>query len=316
MTKTRKTVKRLISLILNVAILLGIVFACDYFYLSREKTVFVLGLYLAARCILWLIRKTIRGIQDRMEERREQRARNPVTVKRKRGSFFRVLAIMLAGLLIVGGAAAVKKQLEIPDALLALKEKYPETADFVNAYPWKKNRTFDMDISDEVSKGTIPLFLQWDERWGYQSYGGNFIGVNACGPTSLSMVVCGLTGNTRANPYEVAKYSEQMGYYVPGEGTSWELMTSGAESYGLAAEAGEASYDYITNALMSGKALICSMWPGDFTYTGHFIVLTGIDADGNILLNDPNSRQNSEKSWTTDVLLPQIRAVWSYSYEG
>ena len=36
--------------------------------------------------------------------------------------------------------------------------------------------------------GSVPLFLQWDERWGYRSYGGDFLAVTGCGPTALSMV--------------------------------------------------------------------------------------------------------------------------------
>ncbi|MCD8152609.1 MAG: C39 family peptidase [Clostridiales bacterium] len=39
------------------------------------------------------------------------------------------------------------------------------------------------------------------------------------------------------------------------------------------------------------------MGPGDFTTGGHFIVLTGIDSDGNVIVNDPNSRINSEKHY-------------------
>lgn len=33
------------------------------------------------------------------------------------------------------------------------------------------------DISAEVQQGTIPLFLQWDKRWGYEQYGDNFMAV-------------------------------------------------------------------------------------------------------------------------------------------
>ena len=47
------------------------------------------------------------------------------------------------------------------------------------------------------------------------------------------MVVCGLTGDTKWNPYEVAKMAEDNGYYVDGSGSSWELMSSGAEKLGL-----------------------------------------------------------------------------------
>ena len=94
------------------------------------------------------------------------------------------------------------------------------------------------------------------------------------------------------------------------------MMTKGAESYGLQVETGEPDYDTIVGALSAGKVLICSMWPGDFTTSGHFIVLTGLDGQGNITLNDPNSKERSAKSWTMDVLLPQIRAVWCYTYSG
>ena len=82
----------------------------------------------------------------------------------------------------------------------------------------------------------------------------------------------------------------------------------------MSVETGEPSADYNVGTLSCGKVLICSMWPGDLTTSGHFIVLTGLDVQGNITLNDPNSIEKSEKSWTMDVLLPQIRAAWSYTY--
>ena len=136
--------------------------------------------------------------------------------------------------------------------------------------------------------------------------------ITGCGPTSLSMVVCGLTGDTSWDPLAVAAFSEREGYYVPGEGTSWELMTTGAEALGVRAEAGTVSEEYLRNHLSAQTPMICSMYPGDFTTSGHFIVLTGFDADGNVTVNDPNSPKNSEMAWPLETLLPQIRAVWRY----
>lgn len=201
----------------------------------------------------------------------------------------------------------------IPDSLTELKAKYPETASFVDSYPQNKNKKWTIDLSGEVQPGSIPLFLQWDERWGYETYGSSFLAVTGCGPTCISMVVCGLTGDTYWNPRKTAKFSEQQGYYVPGEGTSWDLMTEGAQMLGLNAFYGDVSADYIYSYLDSSHPIICSMYPGDFTYTGHFIVLTGIDPDGNIIVNDPNSRRNSDTHWTMDTLLPQIRSLWCYA---
>lgn len=118
-----------------------------------------------------------------------------------------------------------------PESLIALVERNPETKDFVLDYPKYKGLE-EIDISKEVTKGEIPHFLQWDERWGYETYGSDFLAVTGCGPTSLSMVVCGLTGDTKWNPYEVAKMAEDNGYYVDGSGSSWELMSSGTGKAG------------------------------------------------------------------------------------
>lgn len=54
------------------------------------------------------------------------------------------------------------------------------------------------------------------------------------------------------------------------------------------------------------------MRPGDFTSTGHFIVLVGIE-DGKIRVNDPNSRARSQVLWEYDRLESQINNLWSYT---
>ena len=51
------------------------------------------------------------------------------------------------------------------------------------------------------------------------------------------------------------------------------------------------------------------MGPGDFTTTGHFIVLSGCE-DGLIKINDPNSYANSEKLWSYEEIADQIRNLW------
>ena len=205
------------------------------------------------------------------------------------------------------------ENVEIPESLIAFAEKYPETSDFVRDYPKNYNKHHNINVKNEVTKGIIPLFIQWDERWGYESYGNNFLAVNGCGPTCLSMVFCGLTGDTSLNPLEMAKFSESQGYYISGQGTSWALMTDGAEMLCLNAKNGKVSKEYILKNLTKSTPMICSMYPGDFTYTGHFIVLTDIDSEGKIVVNDSNSIKNSNKHWDIEEILPQIRNIWIYS---
>ena len=231
----------------------------------------------------------------------------------RRTAVFCAAGALLIAALAVGGRS---RPVEIPEALQVFAEKYPETAGFVSDYPAHYRDHPSKDVSGEVKKGVVPLFIQWDERWGYEDYGGNYLAVNGCGPTCLSMVVCGLTGETDANPYAVACYSEQQGYYTPGSGTSWSLMTQGAAHYGLDAERVTLSADAIADTLARGRVIIASMKPGDFTYTGHFIVLTGLDKDGRVRVNDSNSRLNSAKSWDAQVLVDQMKAAWSYSHDG
>lgn len=210
----------------------------------------------------------------------------------------------------------VNSKEEYPESLLELLERNPETEDFVLQYPKNKNQEFEIDLSGDVIKGQIPLFLQWDIRWGYEIYGSDFLGVTGCGPTCLSMVWCGLSGDTKWNPLEVAKMAEDQGFYVDGAGSSWELMSTGAEILGL--EVHTVTYDktHILEVLSSGDPIICIMGPGDFTASGHFIVLRGLDQQGKVLICDPNSRINSEKSWDIEGLLPQIKNLWSYTYSN
>lgn len=200
-----------------------------------------------------------------------------------------------------------------PESLLELLEKNEEAASFVLAYPEKKDENPPKDISGEVERGEIPLFIQWDERWGYEQYGGDFLAVTGCGPTCLSMVYSGLTGDTSYNPWEMACFAEQNGFYVEGTGTSWDLMTSGARMLGL--NAGEVIFDeeHILRELEEGRPIICTMRPGDFTTTGHFIVLKSVDDNGEICVCDPNSPDNSSRTWPVDTLMPQIKNLWSYS---
>ena len=42
--------------------------------------------------------------------------------------------------------------------------------------------------------------------------------MTGCGPTVLSMVVSGLTGDSSITPYVVARYAQENGYYVSGTG--------------------------------------------------------------------------------------------------
>ena len=200
---------------------------------------------------------------------------------------------------------------DYPQELLELAVRNPETVDFVADYPQEKDRA-PAETVEEAERGTIPLLLQWDPRWGYAQYGDGPMALNGCGPTALSMVICGLTGDRTATPYAVAQYAQEMGYYVDGVGTSWELMSAGGTHFGVAARELPLSQSVMENALAAGEPIICSVGPGDFTTSGHFIVLSGLE-DGKFQVRDPNRRSTSEKLWDYDTLAGQITNLWAFS---
>ena len=202
---------------------------------------------------------------------------------------------------------------QYPEKLLEMLVKNPETMDFVLNYPEEKDKDHEISIEDTYVPGQIPLYIQWDSQWGYDSYGDGMIALDGCGPTCLSMVYIGLTGDTSMNPKKMADYSNRNGYLTSSGATAWDLMLSGASGLGLTS--GEVSLDetVIRRELEEGRPIICSMRPGDFTTTGHFIVLTGIAEDGNIIVNDPNSKLRSKQTWELNRLMGQMKNLWSFS---
>jgi len=171
-----------------------------------------------------------------------------------------------------------------------------------------------IDLSEDLKCADyIPLLLQTDDRWGFLPYGDDCIATSGCGPTCLSMVRCGLGNDGIWNPYEVAKIVDENGYYKKGCGTSWDCMREGAGLIGLEYHDVIFDEEHIIKELKSGNPIICSMAPGDFTTTGHYIVLTGVTDDNRIILNDPNSCENSYKYWDIDVIMSQVKNLWGYT---
>lgn len=224
----------------------------------------------------------------------------------------REIAVIFVIITIAGCENNNYKKDEIPKSIIAFGKSCPEAKEFVRNFNKYKDSNFNMDVSREMHARSIPLFIQWDKRWGYKRYGQNYLGIAGCGPSCMAMIVCGLTQNASINPYEVSLYSVNQGFYRYGIGTLWNLMTTGAHHYGLQAERGIVSKQYILTNLSAKNPMICSMAPGDFTKTGHFIVLISADEKGKIAINDPNSPKRSRKQWDANTLIKQIKAVWAY----
>ena len=207
-----------------------------------------------------------------------------------------------------------------PDTLIDLVARNHETVDFVYSYKDREkynNRKLSADInSSYYVDGDVPLFLQWDRRWGYRIYGKEMIGLSGCGPTSLAMVIRHFDSDSTVNPYDVAKYSQDNGYVSADNFTSWKLFETGLSKYGLESQDVIPVEAKMKKALDDNKILIVSVKPGTFTERGHIIVIKGYNKNGDFLINDPNSIVNTNKTWSFDELKREIRKIWGVSSKG
>ena len=163
------------------------------------------------------------------------------------------------------------------------------------------------------SKGAhdIVYYMQSDARWGNAYYGGtDTMEVYACGPTSMSMVVSSLT-DINIDPVQMANWANQNGYWYPKSGSLHSLIPDAAMAFGLSSEGVENTPEAkqkISTALQEGKLVVTLMGKGQFTKTGHFIVLRGITSEGKILVADPASKERTNKEWDIDTIVKEAKA--------
>lgn len=196
-----------------------------------------------------------------------------------------------------------------PDELVSLYDRNPEARQFVLNYDQYHNNPPAINLSEFAHSQTVPLLMQWDERWGYTSYAGQYFALSGCGPTCLSMAYIYLTGDASMSPLAMGKFATTHGWAVDGMGSAWALIPEGGRELGLSVTQIPLQEERIKANLKVNNPIICIMGPGDFTKTGHFIVLTGLK-DDKIVICDPNSKERSNKTWTYDEIQHQIQNLW------
>jgi len=206
-------------------------------------------------------------------------------------------------------ARILENKEEYPEFLLEALSKNTELIDYVLDYNDNNGKVLSNDIGN-VKKGDYPLLLQYDKRWGYAYYGEYNLAISGCGPTTIAMVVAGLTGRNDVTPYTVAKYAMENNYYSE-SGTKWALMKEGIKHFGIKSRELNNSKKLIFKELEKGHPIICSMKPGIFTTTGHFIAIVGIK-DNKFIVHDPNSKKKSKGLWSYEEIKDEIRNMWVF----
>lgn len=168
------------------------------------------------------------------------------------------------------------------------------------------------------SANNFPYYDQSDPQWGQKPYGkSGTISSSGCGPTSMAMILKSF-GNS-LTPLDTANWSAQKGFRVVGSGTGWEFFKSIGQQYGINTKRIAENESTMVSSLRAGFPMISSMRPGDFTKGGHFIVLSGIDNSGNILVNDPAGsagKARSAKGWSPSTIASQSKQMWIFDKNG
>lgn len=168
---------------------------------------------------------------------------------------------------------------------------------------------FIMDGETELLTGgafDLVYYNQADELWANEPFGSDPIDRFGCGPTALAMVAASMA-DTSATPANVALWAARAGYCAPRSGSYLSIVQGVAEHYGLScASLGVPDAEALRRYLSDGGVIVALMGPGHFTGRGHFILLHGITPAGEVLVADPNSRENSLAVWDAQLILDEL----------
>lgn len=128
----------------------------------------------------------------------------------------------------------------------------------------------------------VPLYLQTDYyNVRYGSHG--TVATSGCGITCLAMVATYLLDEE----YLPDEFARRYAMYSVKGGSDWTLFKTSSEELGLPVEL-SVNWEDALAALENGQVVITQANPDSiFTDVGHFIVLTGINEEGRIWVNDP-----------------------------
>ena len=188
------------------------------------------------------------------------------------------------------------------DTFMDAEEPEVETIPSLDSLPVPE----DVDTYDEV-----PLYLQTD--YPNNMYGSGTIANNGCSVTCLAMVATYLTGHEYL-PDELARY------FGGSAENNIARLENGAEAMQLPWKKLE-NFHRALDALREGKVVIALMENTSlFTDKQHFIVLTGYNEDGLIMVNDPfapnyekwDLKRAFQEGFAEGDILKGFSGAWSF----
>lgn len=165
-------------------------------------------------------------------------------------------------------------------------------------------------------------YLQTDPRWGkldYSAAGENTtIGASGCGPTAMAMVLATWVDKTITPKTECA-WALAHGFKAPHQGTYYGYFASAGARHSLTVQRLNGTTLYKNSqspchaqakaALDAGDLVIACMGPGNWTRSGHYVLVYGVQGD-TIFINDPASTKKSRTQGSYGLFKQQVKFYW------
>lgn len=176
------------------------------------------------------------------------------------------------------------------------------------------NSTSKTQVNKQKSVG-YGFGRQDDPRWANMPIGRysngriSTMATGGCGPTALSNAANAL--GLGYDPASMANMASRSGYITDG-GANAKLFEDGANGIGMKSSKVKGVTDLMSNlrkgqpVIMSGKS---SGYGDPYTKAGHIITATGIDANGNVVVQDPMRGQSRYKA---KDLTDKMTHGWAY----
>lgn len=154
----------------------------------------------------------------------------------------------------------------------------------------------------------IPLLYQYDYGRAVCMVSGKekSVASSGCGAASASMLIAYIAGEYDQTPYTLFYWAAKNHRYY-GDGLDFATVKQMLSNYGVSSRLTGVSAEGILEALRANRPIIILMGPGTFTKGGHYIVLRGLDENGNVLVNDPNSSSRSGQSYPVEQIAREAK---------
>lgn len=165
-------------------------------------------------------------------------------------------------------------------------------------------------------------YMQIDSRWKNKPYRvageDTTIGDSGCGPACAAMLIETLTGKT-FTPVDACEWAMKKGYKALGQGTYYSYFVPQFAAHGIKCErlninnlygkGNDSLHDKAFKMLKEGYYIIACMGKGNWTSSGHYIVVWW--QDGKVRINDPNSTKDTRINGDIQTFRSQVKYYWA-----